>query len=179
MEESLGALARVDGEIRPGRVADEQRVAGEHEPLGDDESAVLGPMARGVQHTHRYRTGTEDLFVLERLVGERRVGDGMDRHRNAVLECEAAVARHVVGVRVGLEHADDAHAVGLCRLEVLLDRVRGVDDERLAGGGIPDQIRGAARILSRPDAVVAAVVSGCPLQEVRRWRCSSGSPRAA
>ena len=70
----------------------------------------------------------------------------MDRDGHAVLEREPSVTRDVVGVGVGLEHPDDAHAFFL-RLEVLLDRVRGVDQEGLPLAGIPDQVGGAAEIV--------------------------------
>ena len=72
---------------------------------------------------------------------------GDDRDGQPVLEREAAVAGDVVGVRVGLEHALDPHALLLCGLEILLDRERGVDDDRDAGLCVTDQIRGAAEIL--------------------------------
>ena len=64
-----------------------------------------------------------------------------------MLEREAAVAGDVVGVVVRLEHAHDPHARLLGRLEVALDRVGGVDDHRLAGRLVPDQVGGAAEIV--------------------------------
>ena len=55
-EETLRALQRPNGEIRPRGVADEERVAGEHEPrlvrarpVDDGEAAVLGPVSRRVE----------------------------------------------------------------------------------------------------------------------------------
>ena len=52
VEQPLGALARADGEVGPCGVADEQRVAREHEPglvaaraVDHGEAAVLGPVA--------------------------------------------------------------------------------------------------------------------------------------
>jgi hypothetical protein len=42
-----------------------------------------------------------------------------------------------------LEDPDDPHTVA----QVLLDRICGVDDQRLAAGRISDQVRGAAEIV--------------------------------
>ena len=64
-----------------------------------------------------------------------------------MLEREAPVAREVVGVGVRLEHAHDPHALALRRLEVLLDRERRVDHDRLARVGVADEVRAAAEIV--------------------------------
>ena len=48
---------------------------------------------------------------------------------------------------VRLDHARDPQTVALGFLDVLLDRVRRVDDEGLAGVGGADQIGGAAEIV--------------------------------
>jgi hypothetical protein len=53
----------------------------------------------------------------------------------------------VVGVIVRLEHAHDPHVRPLGRLEVGLDRVGGVDDHRLAGRLVTDQVGRAAEIV--------------------------------
>jgi hypothetical protein len=71
----------------------------------------------------------------------------VDRHRHAVLEREATVAGDVVGVIVSLEHAHDPRAGPLRRLDVALDCVRGIDDHRLAGRLVHDQVGGAAEIV--------------------------------
>ena len=64
-----------------------------------------------------------------------------------VLERQAAVAGDVIGVRMGLEHADDPHACLLGFFEVGLDRVGGVDDHRLAGRLVADQVGRAAEVV--------------------------------
>ena len=46
--EVRGALARIDREVGPRGVADEERVAGQQVAL-DEVAAVLGPVPRGVQ----------------------------------------------------------------------------------------------------------------------------------
>ena len=60
---------------------------------------------------------------------------------------EPAVPGDVIGVRVGLEHADDADARLVSGREVLLDRVRRVDQEGLPLAGVADQVGGAAEIV--------------------------------
>jgi hypothetical protein len=48
---------------------------------------------------------------------------------------------------MGLEDTHDPDAGVFGRLEVLLDGVGGIDDERLAPTGVTDQIGGAAEIV--------------------------------
>ena len=86
VEQALGALARLDREIGPGRVADEQRVAGEDEPglvgataVGDREAAVLRPVAGRVDARGSRRRRARSRAVLQRVVRELGLGGGMDR----------------------------------------------------------------------------------------------------
>src|SRR5439155_3139167 len=64
-----------------------------------------------------------------------------------VLEREASVAREVVGVRVGLEHAHDPDAAALRLLEIRLDRVGGINDDGLPGRLVADQVGRAAEVV--------------------------------
>jgi hypothetical protein len=64
-----------------------------------------------------------------------------------VLEREAAVARDVVGVRVRLERPDEVDVPRAGLLDVRLDRVRGVDDDREAGRLVADQVGRAAEVV--------------------------------
>ncbi len=146
VEEPLGALTRGDGEVRPGGVADEERVAGQHEPPRHEEGAVLGPVARRVQDADRDRADPELLPVGERLEGELRLGERVHRDREPVLERESAVPGDVVRVRVRLEHAHDPHACFGRRLEVRLDRVGRVDDDRDPRLLVADEIGGATQV---------------------------------
>ena len=146
-EEIFGALARGDREVGPRRGPDEQRVAGEHELVIDDECAVLRAVPGRVQHADAHRADLDDLPVLERLVRVLGLRDRRDRDGQTVLERETAVAADVVGVRVRLEHALDAHALLLGGLEILLDREGGVDDDGDGGLSVTHQIRGATQIL--------------------------------
>ena len=50
-------------------------------------------------------------------------------------------------MRVRLEHPHDLDALGLRHLEVLLDRVRRIDEEGLPLTGIADQVGGTAEIV--------------------------------
>jgi hypothetical protein len=154
VEEALCAVAGVDGEIRARRVADEQGVAGEHEPrlvaarpVDHREGAVLGPVPGRVDRP-QHRLAEHDLGpVLERFVRELGCRCGVDAHRDAVLEREAAVPRDVVGVGVRLEHADDLELVVAGRLDEPFDRVRRIDDDRGPGALVSDEVRGAAEIV--------------------------------
>src|SRR5579875_872137 len=151
--ERLASLARLDGEVGPRGVADEQGVPGQDEPrlaaagaVADGEAAVLRPVAGRVQGTDDHVAEHELAAVLERLVGERDAGGGVDPDREAVLEGEPAVTGDVVGVRVRLEHGDQPDPLPGRRLEERLDVVRGVDRDRDAGSLIADEVRRAAQI---------------------------------
>jgi hypothetical protein len=65
-----------------------------------------------------------------------------------VLEREAPVPGEMVGVRVRLDHADDASFAMLGLLEVLLDRESRIDDDCLARARVADEVR------STPERVV-------------------------
>ncbi len=113
MELPLGSLLRLDGEVGPPGVADEEAVAGEHEPrlvaaraVGHREAAVLGTVPGRVDRANDDVADLDLRPVLERLVLEGRARDRVDAHGNAVLEREPSVARDVVGVRVRLEDAE-------------------------------------------------------------------------
>ena len=155
VEEARGALAALDREVGPGRVADEERVAREHEPrlvgarrVDDGEAAVLGPVARRVDRADPRPFPTASSSPSsERVVRVLDLGGGVDAHRDAVLEREAAVPGDVVGVRVGLERADDSHVEPLGLREDALDRERRIDDHRLAGLLAADEVRGTAEIV--------------------------------
>ncbi len=71
----------------------------------------------------------------------------MDAHRDAVIEGEPPVTRDVVGVRVGLEHADDAHLPPLRLGEQRLDRIRRIDRHRLVCAFAADQVGGAPEVV--------------------------------
>ena len=144
--EVFGALARGDREIGPGCIADEQRVARQHDALVDHEGAVLGPVPRRVQHADRHRADREDIAVRQRLRLELGLGERMHRDRQAVLQREPAVPGHMVGVRVGLEHALDADAFLLGGGEQLVNGERWVDDDRHARRTVTDEIRRAAEV---------------------------------
>ena len=147
VEEALRSLPCFDREVRPPGVADEERVAGEDEPwlvaaraVDHREAAVLGPVARRVDRAEDDLADLDLCPVVERLVREGRAGVAVDAERDAVLERETAVAGDVVGVRVRLEHADEADVAARRLLQQRLDRVRRVDDDRDAGVLVADEV---------------------------------------
>ena len=147
MEQAFRAFARLDREVGTRGVSDEERVAGEDDLLVDHEGAVLGPVAGRMHHAQRHPSDFQFLTVVERIEGKLRLRKRMNRNRNSVLQCEAPVSRHMVGMRVRLEHPHDLDAALLGRLEVLLDRVRRIDEEGLPLTGIADQVGGTAEIV--------------------------------
>ena len=152
--EAFRALERLDREVRPCRVADEERVAREDEPglvcprtVDDCERAVLRPVPRRVQGPYDDVAERDLISVLQRLVRERGASDLVDSYRNAVIEREAAVAGHVVGVRVRLEHARESHVASLALVQVLLDRIGRIDDGGHSGVLVAHEVRSAPEVV--------------------------------
>ena len=152
--QAVRAVDRLRGEVRPGRIADQERVAGDHEPrlvaaraVDDRETAVLGPVPRRVQNSDHDLAERDLLPVRERLEVELRLGGGVDEDRRAVLEGQPSVARNVIGVGVRLQNARDAHVTLLGLGQVLLDRVCRIDDHGLTRGLVADQVGRAAEIV--------------------------------
>ena len=86
-----GALFARDGEVGAPAVADEERVAREHEPrlvaaraIGDDDAAVLGPVARRVQDVERDVADVDAVAVAQRAVLVDGVRNLVDRDPGAV-----------------------------------------------------------------------------------------------
>ena len=86
-------------------------------------------MARCVDDTQTDAAEHDLVSVCERLERVLRLCRRVDRYRSAVVEGETAVPGNMVGVVVRLQNAVDAHVTVLGLLEVLLDRVGGVDDQ--------------------------------------------------
>ena len=100
VKEAFGAFLRADRQIRPSCVADEERVAGEHEPglvgtgaIDDGEARVLRPVPGRVDRAEHDLAELQLHAVLERVVRIRGLCGPVDRHRDAVLQREPAVAR--------------------------------------------------------------------------------------
>ena len=151
VEEALRPLARLDREVWPSGVAHEERVAREDDPrivapgaIAHREAAVLRPMTRRVNAAKENVAERDLRAVGHRVVRVLGVGSRMDAHRDALLEREPPVPGEVVGVRVRLDRADDAHVALLGFFEVLLDREGRIDDDGVTGTGIADEVGGAA-----------------------------------
>ena len=154
VEQPFGALDRADGEIGPGGVAHEERVTGEHEPrlvtarvVDDRQAAVLGSVARRVDHAERDGAHLDPVAVAHGIVRVVDARVGVDADGDAVLEREPAVAGDMVGVGVGLDRAHDANAAPVRFLQQRLDLVGGVDEHRDAGLLVPHEITRTAEIV--------------------------------
>ena len=154
MKEAFGPFLRADGKVRSSRVADEERVAREDEPrlvgagaVDHREAGVLRTMPGRVDRAQDDLAQLELEAVSQRVVRVLDLGGGVDRDRHAVLEREPAVPGEVIGVRVGLDDADDLDAVLRCRREHGRERVRGIDDRRDPGLLVTDQVRRAPEVV--------------------------------
>src|SRR6266567_8031343 len=106
---------------------------------------MLGPVAGRVEDTDLDRADLQHLAVLEWIEGKLRSSERMNRNRQVVLEHETPVPREVIRMCVRLEHADDTHAVLRGGFQVLLDRERRVDHDRLAR--VTDEVRPASQVV--------------------------------
>jgi hypothetical protein len=153
-EELLGALRRLDREIGPRRVADEERVAREDEPrlvaagaVEHREAAVLGPVTGRVDRAEDNVSQLDLRSVLEGLVREHGSRGRVDVDRDPVLEREPAVTGDVIRMGVRLEDADEPDTLALRLRQHGLDRIGRVDDDRDACVLVADEIRGAAQVV--------------------------------
>ena len=144
----------LDRQVRPGHVADEQRVAGQHGPgiaaaaaVAEEEGGVLGAVAGRVHRLDRHRAQLAAPAVGERLV--RVLGRRPARGRGSLPRSpgQPPVAGHVVGVVVGLEHVLDPHPVQAAQPQVGIDVPLRVDHRGDPATGVADQIGGAAEVL--------------------------------
>ena len=171
VEEPLGALARLDREIRPGGVADEERVAGQHEPrigparaVDDGEAAVLGPVAGRVDAAQHDVADRDLVAVLHRVVRVLR-----PRRRDGCSPGRRARARGVRGPRGG-RRACASRSRGRCARRAARPP-RGTARSRTPGRRRPrfpalvaDEVGGAAEIVVdelREDHGAADASSGC------------------
>ena len=189
VEEALRALARLDREVGPRGISDEERVAREDDPrivtarsIAHREAAVLRPVTRRVDAARKNVAERDLRAVGHRVVRVLGVGCRMDAHRDAVLEREPPVPGEVVGVRVRLDRADDADVALRGLLEVLLDREGRIDDDGVTGTGIADEVGGAAeRVVDelREDHGRARPYQRLPLFLLKYRRASSFQRRLA
>src|SRR2546423_14981832 len=101
--ELVCALDRLDGEIGPRRIADEERITGENEPglfgsaaVDHDEAAVLWTVAGRVEHPQHDVSEHDLAAVFEWLVVVRSLRGRVDPDWDPVLEREPAVSRDMI-----------------------------------------------------------------------------------
>ncbi len=150
----MGALLLLDGEVRPGDVADEQGVPGQYRPrlgaprgIDEGERGVLGAVARRMECPDAEVAKLEFPPVIERFVLVLSCARAMDADGGARRRGEAAVAGDVIGMRVGLEDVLDRDTHVACEAQVLGDVELGIDDRRHAGPFVADQVARAAKVV--------------------------------
>ncbi len=139
----MRAVGRLHGQVGPGDVVDEQRVAGQHRPglvaaggVDEREGTVLRPVAGRGEHADDERPDAQLVPV-----GELRVSLG------AGLRDQSRTPGDVVGVRVRLEHVLDLHADVAREAQVLVDLEARIHDRGDARVVVPDQVGGAAEVV--------------------------------
>ena len=151
----LDGVLAVGVEVRAAGVADEQGVAGEHEPgllaagvVGDDVGVVRGRVAGRGQRLQLGVAEAHDLAVGQRVVVELDAGALGQVGRGARARDELGQARDVVGLHVRLEHRDDRRALRLGEREVAVDEIDvRVDHRECAVRLAAQEIRGAGGVV--------------------------------
>jgi hypothetical protein len=142
-------------EVGPAHVAHEERVAGEHEPglgaateIGHEQRDAVRGVAGHVHHLERHVADPELPAVLHRIVGEGGIGGGVEVDPGPGPGRQRLVARHVVGVHVGLEDTGDGEPLAAGHGHVVVHAIAGrIHHDRLAGLGAADQIGETAGLL--------------------------------
>ena len=154
VEDPARALGLLDGQVRPGDVADEQGVAREHGPrlrrargVDEGERRVLRPVAGCRDRPNADRPDRQLPPVVDRVM--RILGLGQPAHVDgrAGRGGEPPVPGDVIRVVVRLEDVRDPHPREPGERQVGLDIQARVDDRRLAGGVVADDVGGAAEIV--------------------------------
>ena len=151
----LDRVLAVGVQVGAAGVADEQRVAGEHEPrlvaagVVGDQVGVMGE--RVARRGDRLELGVaelDDLAVGERVMLELDPGAlGQVGGRAGALD-ELRQPRDVVGLDVRLEHGDDRDALRLGQRDVVVDEIDvRVDDRELAVRLAAEQVGGAGGLV--------------------------------
>jgi hypothetical protein len=151
----LDGLVALGVEVGASRVADEQGVAGEHEPrlvtagvVGHEVGVVRGRVAGGGDRLQVGVAQADDLSVGERVMLELDPGALREIGLRAGAGGESGEAGDVVGLQVRLEDGHDRGALCLGRRDVLADEIdMRVDHGERAVRLAPEEIGGAGRVV--------------------------------
>ena len=151
---SAGSLPLLDCEIRASNVVYEERVAGKRRPglvasitVDQRESGVLRPVPGCVDGTNQKLPDLQLESVVDRDVVVLGRSLAMDVDRRSGRRRQPAVPRDVVGVVVRLENVLDRDARVPSELEVLVDLELRVDDSRLPGALVTDEVGRATEVV--------------------------------
>lgn len=138
-------------QIRSPQIADEDEVAGEHEPgllrcggVGQQEGEMFGGMPRSVHHPqHQLADGdgvtVSQAFALVAVLPVSSAFTGqMGSGAGGIGQFSGAGEE--IGVNVRLGDVGDAHPLGFGQLQVGADVPTGVDDDGVAGGLTADEV---------------------------------------
>jgi hypothetical protein len=108
---------------------------------------VLRAVPGGVDRADGDRPSGDLVAVVELVVRVAGLGGCVNRDGHAVLQSQPAVTGDVVGMRMGLQHANDPDPLVRGGREVRLGRVRGVDQDGLARLLVADEVGGTPEVL--------------------------------
>jgi hypothetical protein len=164
-KEATRALLRLDREVRPREIRDEEGISREDEPgivaaarIGDQIGGVLRTVARRRERADLHVADRDRVAVRDGLVLELDVRVLGDVDRGPRRASEPALARDMVGVVVRLENVADPEVVLVREAEVLVHVPLRIDDRRLAP--VCDHVGGAAEVLMQhlPEEHRAAMI---------------------
>ena len=159
--ESLGQASveirrrRLASKVRATDIADEERIAREHEPwlatageIRHEDRDAVRRVPRRVEDLEADRPDGQLVSVLDRRIGVGRLRCGVDTDAGAALGRQGLGTGHVVGVHVGLDDLCDRQPLAARQRHVIVHSVpTGIDYQRPSDLPATDQIGEAARFL--------------------------------
>ena len=134
-------------EVNPSYVTDEQGVAGQHEPVVDQHTNVLGSVARGVDDPHVPVTDVDHFAVDEWFEPESHVRPLAQTRGPIDAFGEFTRGGGMVGMYMGVQNVGDREAVSLRRGRILGDVALRIDDRCDAPTGAADEVGGTGALL--------------------------------
>ena len=151
----LDCVLAMSMEIGAAGIADQQRVAGQHQPrliraaaVRDQVRVVRGRMPWGGERLDLSVAKLDDLAIGERMMIELNSRSARQIRRGARAPDELAHPGDVVGLHVRVQHRDDRRALRLGDPDVCIDEVDvRLDHRQLRLGLAPKHVRGARRLV--------------------------------
>ena len=185
-EQSVGqAPVQVDGrqlpaEVGSAHVTDEQGVTGEHEPrlaapraVGNQQRNAVRGVAGCMEDLERHTPDRELVTIIGGRMGVCRLRGRVDIETRTALGGEGLVARHVIGVDMGLDDPGDREALSAGQGQIVIDALAPrIHHHRLPSLAAADQVGEASRLFVEDllEDHVEIFPHGRTVAQARPWR---------